>query len=138
LTNPRPVFARVWKFYAVGAGGIAVQLATLSALVSVLGVNYAIATLFAVEAAVLHNFVWHQRFTWSDRRSSSVNIVMARIMRFHLSAGATSLAGNFLFMYLLAGQLGMHYLLANIISIAACSVLNFVLSDHLVFVAEGA
>jgi len=42
------------KFNAVGAGGVAVQLAFLALLVR-LGVHYLLATALAVEAAVLQN-----------------------------------------------------------------------------------
>jgi putative flippase GtrA len=36
-------------------------------------------------------------------------------------------------MELLVGRLEIHYLVANLIAIASCSVLNFVASDRLVF-----
>jgi len=51
------------KFNAVGGVGILVQLGTLTVLRSGLGVNYLLATAIAVEATVLHNFFWHERFT---------------------------------------------------------------------------
>ncbi len=62
---------RMAKFALVGAVGIAVQLAVLEGLTR-LGCHYLPATGFAVETAVLHNFLWHQRFTWSDRINVSV------------------------------------------------------------------
>jgi len=46
------------KFNAVGAIGIGVQLATLAALAGGLRLNYLLATGLAVEAAVLHNFIF--------------------------------------------------------------------------------
>jgi putative flippase GtrA len=59
---------RRWlKFNLVGAIGIVVQLLALGLLTSVLRVHYLAATALAVEAAVLHNFVWHEWFTWADR-----------------------------------------------------------------------
>ena len=51
----------------VGGIGIAVQFAALFLLKSVLHFNYLAATAIAVEAAVVHNFVWHEQFTWADR-----------------------------------------------------------------------
>jgi len=62
-----PTFARWWKFNFVGAIGIGVQFAALFFLKSVFGLNYLAATALAVEAAVMHNFVWHEQFTWADR-----------------------------------------------------------------------
>jgi putative flippase GtrA len=55
------------KFNFVGGIGIGVQFAALFLLKSVLHFNYLAATAIAVEAAVVHNFVWHEQFTWVDR-----------------------------------------------------------------------
>jgi len=55
------------KFNLVGAAGIFVQFGVLFLLKSGLHFNYLAATVLAVEAAVAHNFFWHERFTWADR-----------------------------------------------------------------------
>ncbi len=55
------------KFNLVGVIGILVQFAALFFLKSVMHCNYLAATALAVEAAVVHNFVWHERYTWADR-----------------------------------------------------------------------
>jgi putative flippase GtrA len=55
------------KFNLVGAIGIFVQFAALFFLKSVMHCNYLVATALAVEVAVVHNFVWHERYTWADR-----------------------------------------------------------------------
>jgi putative flippase GtrA len=55
------------KFNFVGGMGIVVQFAALFLLKSVLHLDYLAATALAVEAAVVHNFVWHEQFTWVDR-----------------------------------------------------------------------
>ena len=54
-------------------------------------------------------------------------------MKFNLTTGALSIAGNLVFMKVLAGLGHMNYLRANGITIAACSVLNFLVSDGFVF-----
>jgi putative flippase GtrA len=54
------------KFNLVGTLGFAVQLGCLKLLLH-FQMNYLAATALAVEIAVLHNFVWHERFTWKDR-----------------------------------------------------------------------
>lgn len=126
--------SRHWlKFNAVGAIGIGVQLATLAVLAEGLGLNYLWATALAVEAAVLHNFVWHERWTWVERTTASHAKVIHRLIRFHLTTGAVSLLGNLVLMGLLVGRLHVHYFLANVLTIAICSLLNFLASDRLVF-----
>jgi len=121
------------KFNSVGALGIGVQLLALTALTSLFGIHYLPATGLAVEATVLHNFVWHERWTWSDRRTLDRSRVLGRLVRFNLTNGALSILGNLVFMRLLVGSLGVHYLPANLITIAICSVLNFLVSDRFVF-----
>jgi len=92
------------KFNAVGAAGIVVQLALLALLAKGLGVNYLLATALAVEAAVIHNFFWHQRFTWADRASSGTRESLGRFLRFNLTNGGLSILGNLVLMRLLVGR----------------------------------
>jgi putative flippase GtrA len=125
---------RPLKLALVGAVGIAVQLAALQALTAI-GCQYLWATGLAVEIAVVHNFIWHQRFTWSDRGGSRLADTGVRLLRFHLSNGAISIFGSLLLMRWLVGQLGMRVLVANLLTIAACSVGNFLASDRWVFLS---
>jgi len=126
-------FVRWWKFNLVGAVGIGVQFASLLLLKSVLGFNYLLATAIAVEAAVVHNFVWHEQFTWSDRVRASWRNSLPRFLRFNLTTGAVSIIGNMALMKVLVGQGHMNYLLANAIAIALCSIANFLVSEEWVF-----
>ena len=121
------------KFNLVGAIGVGVQLAALAALTHLAHLDYLIATALAVECAVLHNFVWHERFTWSDRACVTLRQVIARLLCFNLTTGAVSIGGNLLFMRLLVGQAHLPTLVANLISIAACSIINFLVNDRVVF-----
>ena len=129
--------ARWMKFNLVGGIGIAVQLLMLW-LLSACGTGYLLATALAVESAVLHNFVWHERCTWVDRRNGHLFQSLNRLLRFNLSNGVISIVGNLLVMRLLVGQTHLRPLLANIIAIATCSILNFIVSDRWVFRAVGA
>ena len=67
----RETLTRWLAFNGVGALGVIVQLAVLALLVHGASVHYLVATAIAVEAAVLHNFAWHQRWTWRDRPAAS-------------------------------------------------------------------
>jgi putative flippase GtrA len=125
------IFRRWLKFNTVGAIGIGVQLAALAILKSLLHVEYLWATALAVEAAVLHNFVWHERWTWKGRIGKKG--VLLRLARFNLTTGAMSIGSNLILMRLLVGQFHMPYLAANLLAIAATSVANFLLSEWFVF-----
>jgi putative flippase GtrA len=118
------------KFNAVGAGGIAVQLLTLTLLKSGLRLDYLVATALAVEAAVIHNYLWHERFTWADRTGRGS---WARFAKFNLTTGLFSMVGNVLVMKALVGAAHLNYFVANILTIATCSIMNFLVSDRFVF-----
>jgi len=120
------------RFNAVGAAGVLVQIGALWMLVELGHMPYLPATVLATELAVVHNFLWHARWTWADR-PAPIAESLARLVRFNLTNGAVSLAGNMLLMALLTGWMKIPYLRANLASIAACSVLNFFLSDGWVF-----
>jgi putative flippase GtrA len=131
LSNGKAIFRRWVKFSAVGATGIFVQVAVLALLLRVAGFHYLAATALAVEASVLHNFIWHRRWTWKDRPQSRAALML---LRFNLTSGAMSLAGNLLLMFILVNQMRLNAFVANLITIAICSLINFTLSDRFVFV----
>jgi putative flippase GtrA len=126
---------RLARFSMVGAIGIVVQLAMLS-LLSVVGANYLLATIVAVESAILHNFIWHRFFTWPDRKGSLAETISA-FLRFNLSNGLISMVGNILLMRMFRGELHLPLLLANLLSISVCAIANFAISDHWVFISGG-
>ena len=119
------------KFNAVGGVGILVQLAVLAVLTGGFGIGYLVSTALAVEAAIVHNFFWHERFTWGDRWTPAGS--MGRFLRFNFSTGVLSISGNLLLMKLFAGLLNIPYLPANGLSIVTCSLFNFLVSDRFVF-----
>ena len=130
LPHRQSLLQRWLKFSAVGATGIAVQLIALALLLRISGIHYLVATLLAVELSVLHNFVWHKKWTWSDRTSCSSR---ALLLRFNLTNGALSIAGNLFFMWLFVGCAGMDARFANMLTISICALANFILSDLIVF-----
>ena len=122
-------------FNGVGLMGVGVQVGLLALLVHGLHLHYLVATAIAVEMAVLHNFVWHQRWTWRDRPSGSTGAAASRLLRFHLLNGSVSLGGNLAIMAVLSGTFAMEPVAANAVAIVVCSMLNFLASEALVFKA---
>jgi dolichol-phosphate mannosyltransferase len=122
---------RFWRFNGVGALGFALQLGTLALLLR-LGVHYLAATTIAVELTILHNFAWHERWTWSDRPADPGRR-LSRLWRFHAANGVVSLAGNLILMRLLVGLLGLSAIPANLLAVVACALVNFTAGDRFVF-----
>lgn len=121
------------KFNLVGGIGIGVQFVALVLLKAVFHLDYLIATALAVEAAVLHNFIWHEQFTWADRVGRSCRSSLHRLVRFNLSTGAVSIIGNLALMKMLVDGAKVNYLIANGIAIVLCSLANFLVSEKWVF-----
>lgn len=122
---------RFARFNTVGVLGFAVQLAVL-ALLTRGGVHYLAATAIAVEAALLHNFAWHERWTWRERASKGRARAL-RLARFHALNGVVSLAGNLLLMAALVGALDVPPIPANAIAVTVCAMVNYFAADRLVF-----
>jgi putative flippase GtrA len=126
------------KFNVVGLLGFALQSGALFVLThTAYSISYLAATAMAVELAVLNNFVWHQRWTWSDRPTMTTKDTLRRLARFNVTTGLVSIAGNLVLMSILVGRFGMPVISASVITVAACSVLNFVLADRVAFELDG-
>jgi len=135
-SEARQSLLRWLKFNAVGGIGIFVQLAALTILRSWIKLDYLLATGLAVEIAVIHNFLWHARFTWADRPPRRPVQSLVRLAKFNACNGAVSVVGNLVVMRLFVGELKVSYVTSNLLAIALCSFLNFLLGDRLVFQAE--
>ena len=120
------------RFALIGGLGLVIQLGLIQAL-TVITSNYLAATAMAVEFTILHNFVWHEKFTWRERATAGFSGKLQRALRFHVTNGVISIAGNLILMRWFAGQMEMHVVPANLLSVAVCSVANFLASDRWVF-----
>jgi putative flippase GtrA len=122
---------RFLRFNTVGAAGIGVQLPVLWLLADVAHVHYLIATPAAVGLAVVHNFIWHWRWTWCDRTRAGG--LTATFARFAIANGAVSLAGNLAVMVTLVSGAHVEPVVASAAAIGVCGLLNFWLGDAVVF-----
>ena len=129
----RTLGLRWLKFNAVGAVGIGVQLAALAFFKSGLSLRLDVATALAVEVAVIHNFFWHERWTWSDRPGGTWRDTATRLLRFNLTTGLLSILANVVLTRFLVDRFGVPYLAANLMAIAVTSIGNFLVSEFLVF-----
>jgi putative flippase GtrA len=129
------VFARWCKFNLVGAMGMVVQLSALALFNRCFRGHYLLATTAALELTLVHNFRWHQRYTWPERRDETS--WLRQLVRFQLSNGVVSLLGNLVMMRLLVHGFGLPVLVANGIAILGCSAANFGLGEGWAFARHG-
>jgi putative flippase GtrA len=132
LRQPRTL-QRWARFNAVGALGLCVQLLAVYVFIRSFKIDPLIATALAVETAVLHNFMWHHLLTWRDRRCGKWSDPLLRFLAFNVTNGGVSIAGNLFFVWLIFERRWNSVLGANLLAVAACSLVNFILSDRIVF-----
>jgi putative flippase GtrA len=118
------------KYNAVGILGAAVQLAVLRICTRGLGIQYVAATVVAVEVALLHNFAWHEMWTWKSLPWRGWPV---RLMRFQLANGVVSVASNAVLTFAFHESVGLPVLTANLAAMVITALLNFRLARIWVF-----
>ena len=128
-------WSKLGRFYVVGLLGMVVQLLVLRMLTEGGHFHYLVSTVIAVELAVIHNFFWHDRWTWPSASldSDSVRRRAIRFCKFNLSTGLVSMVTNVIVTRTLVDSNGIQYVAANLVAIVFGSVATFVLSEVWVF-----
>lgn len=122
---------RFGKFNLVGSMGAMWQLILLSLLVP--RIASIAATSLAVEIVLLHNFLWHERFTWRECSPRGRGKIAIRLWRFQASNGLVSIVGNTALMYGLIERWHAPVIPSALAAIALCSTVNFLLVDRWVY-----
>ena len=118
------------RFNLVGVMGFALQTLALWLLVKGAGLSSGVAITLAVLAAVSHNFVWHERFTWPNLPREKR---FDRWLAFHISTGLVSLLTNLGITMIVMTATGLSVVPANIIAVVVASFANFWINDRLIF-----
>jgi putative flippase GtrA len=122
--------ARVGPFIAVGALGFALQMVVLAVLTDA-GWPLVVATATAVEVAILHNFCWHESWTWRARAGD--DHWLRRLARFHASTAVTSIGANVIITTTLVEFSRVPPVVASSLAVALMSAVNFFIADRWVF-----
>jgi putative flippase GtrA len=122
---------RPLAFLAVASGGFLLQTVTVALLTHVASVTPELATAIAVEIAVVHNFFWHERWTWGDRAAAHSRL--RRFGAYQLATGSTSLAGNLLVVAAAVRLFSIDVTSANVIAVVVMSVANYTIADRWIF-----
>ncbi len=110
------------KFALVGLSGVFVNLGCYLLLERKVGLNFALASLLAVELSILSNFLLND--TWTFRPCQGGCSFSRRLLRFH---GASALAGavNYGTFLTLVSTLHVYDVLANLAGILAGLLINY-------------
>jgi putative flippase GtrA len=136
-------FLRFIKFGIVGGSGVVVNAGLFFVFADYARIDYRIASILAIECAVINNFLWNYFWTWKDRRTDSKRSFVYMLLKFHLSSGLTAMVVNWGLLVLLTDVLHLHYPvtfmhasdkhISNLIGIACGAIVNFVLGHYWVF-----
>ena len=120
---------RFVKFGLVGASGVVVNTLLLALLTSGAGLFYVASALLATEASIVWNFVLSERWVFQGRGDGG------RVRRFLSFTVVNSLAFGLSgpLLWVLVSGLGLHYLLANLLSIGGMMILRFLVADKLIW-----
>ena len=135
--SPAPIssHARPARYAAVATLGAAVQALVVLAATAA-GCSPVAATVLGIEAAILHNFAWHDRWTWADRPHLAPRAV--RLARYNAAMAGSSLVVGAAVTWLVVAGLGWSVLPANAVAVAVAALANYVTSDRVLFKARPA
>jgi len=126
VVRPATITRRFQKFLLVGAIGLAVNQGALFALVDQAGLAVAAASPIAIFLSMIVTFSLNERWTWQDRGHG-------RILHRALLYGSINSGGlliNWLTLVSLE-QIGLNYLVANLVGAGIAAVWNFSLNHSL-------
>jgi putative flippase GtrA len=126
VVRPATITRRFQKFLLVGAIGLAVNQGALFALVDQAGLAVAMASPLAIFLSMIVTFSLNERWTWQDRGHG-------RILHRALLYGSINSGGlliNWLTLISLE-QIGLNYLVANLVGAGIAAVWNFSLNHSL-------
>lgn len=85
MTGAGREYERFGRFSLTGLMGAALQVILFDLCMKGFHLPGVAAAPIAVEMVVLHNFFWHEQFTWQDRRTIGLRERATRLWRFHVS-----------------------------------------------------
>jgi dolichol-phosphate mannosyltransferase len=129
-----PHVARTWKFLAVGATGVLVNLGLLWASTTGFGLPRGAGWAVGVEASIVSNFWLNHTFTWRDRRSLHAAGTALEAARYHVSSAFGAVAN--LSVFTAASLFGVAVLAAGTAGIVVGLALNFSGASRFVFPAR--
>jgi dolichol-phosphate mannosyltransferase len=121
---------RFARFGAVGASGLVVNTVLLAVLTDVLGLFYVVSAVIATQGSTLWNFCLTERWVFADRehkRSAATRLALFFLM----NNAALAVRGPLLI--LLTSGLGIHYVVSNLLSLVALTLVRFALADTLIW-----
>jgi len=119
---------RVFKFGIVGISGIFINQGLLIFFKEIIGFSIPVASVFAIELAILNNFFWNDIWTFkSEDGQQKLSSRWHRLIAFQLISMGGAII-NFVVLIVLVFFLAIDYRIANIIGILLGFIWNFMVN----------
>ena len=119
---------RMIRFITVGATGLVVNTLLMMFFTEVFSIHYLASAVLATQGSTLWNFVGTEKWVFGDRNASSGTMWM-RLIGFLLMSNVLLLLRT-PFLAFLVSWVGMHYAVANVLTLVLMVVLRFAVSDR--------
>ncbi len=126
-------YKRIIRFAVVGVSGVAVNEGMLILLHGIAALPLWVSSVCAVETSIVSNFLLNSFWTWRYDFQGSFRVAATRCLRYHAVTGASALVANVVLLLVLVRWTPLDYRGANLIAIAAASLINFVGMEFWVF-----
>jgi dolichol-phosphate mannosyltransferase len=123
--------AHLLRFVTVGASGLVVNVFLLAIFTELLGFHYLLSAFAATQGSTLWNYIWTEVWVFGDRSQRQEQLGRRLVSFFLMNNFFFLLRGPFL--ALLVSRFGMHYLTANIITLALMTGLRFIFADRVIW-----
>ena len=115
------------RFLAVGASGLVVNNLALIVFIELMGLHYLLSAVVATQVSTLWNFSLTEAWVFRQRRTQ--HSILSRLVSFLLINNLLLILRGPL-LALMVDQLGVHYLISNLISLGAITLLRYFMADR--------
>lgn len=125
------ILAHLLRFLTVGASGLFVNSLLLALFTELFGFHYLFSAFAATQGSTLWNYVWTEVWVFGDRPQNQKSLGRRLLSFFLLNNLALLFRGPLL--ALLVSVFGLHYLLANFITLVLMTTLRFIFADRVIW-----
>lgn len=126
-----PTLHPMFRFLGVGLSGILVNSALLFAFTELMGIYYLVSAVLATQGSTLWNFSWTEVWVFRERSESHFNLWQRLVGFFAMNNALLLLRGPIL--AVLVAKFGVNYLVANVVSLCALTLIRFTVSNALLW-----
>ena len=95
--------------------------------------DYKIASLIAIETAIITNFILNSNWTFIDRKKETIKDNFNAFLKYKTSSFISAFFFNWITLIVLTEVFGVKFYISNLVGIAVAAIFNFLISNFLIF-----